>query len=385
MTSETALQGTLGKLALETLVRFLAANGLDGVLDVRDAKGQVGALELAHGQLSGAWWGATAGEPALAAIVGAGPTEFRFRAAATRPPNLSGDISALFGRARARLAAPREAADAATPQGAAPEAGTTMVVVAAGDLRVADALRRGAVAVAAKPPPAQRARTIGSVWKPGDLVALANALIAEYADAGYGGVAWDRDLMARVRRVDAYRPIAPGIPLVAGRIDGVALAQLGHDLNAVVPYLRAVVREVYREADRAAGASAARRGYRNAVTKLWGPSEELWAEAARIAETESELRARLTVTGGLDERAIDLVERDYTIGRGGNSDIALKHQTVSRRHATITPRQGSFVLKDLASTSGTLVNGKPVKDEVALAAGDVIELGQVTLRLEILT
>lgn len=367
------LQGSLGKLTLETLVRFLAESGVEGVLDVR-GPGGYGALDIARGQLTGAAWGQASGEPALAALLAAGPTEFRFRSGPTKPATLSGDIRALFARAHGAPVEP--------PRSAPVDAPTSMVTIASADPRVAEASRRGLLTAMPKPPPQQRARTIGSVWKPGDLVALANAVIAEYADAGYGGIAWDRDLTPRVKRVDAYRHLSPPLSLVAGRIDGVALAQLGHELNDIVPYLRAIVREIYGEADRAAGGSAARRGYRNAITKLWGPSEELWAEAVRIVEAERDLRGRLTVTRGVEPRAVELVERDYTIGRGGNSDITLKHQTVSRRHATVTPRQGRFVLRDLASTSGTLVNGKPIKEEIPLAGGDVIELGQVALRFD---
>jgi hypothetical protein len=372
MAGETTLQGSLGKITVPALVRFLAESGLEGVIDLR-GPGGYGALEIARGQLTAARWGQTSGEPALAALLAASPSEFRFRSVPTGPADLSGDIATLFGRAQAGTAVPEE-----KPV----DAPTSMVTIASADPRVAEASRRGLLTAMPKPPPQQRARTIGSVWKPGDLVALANAVIAEYADAGYGGIVWDRDLTPRVKRVDAYRRLSPPLSLVAGRIDGVALAQLGHELNDVVPYLRAVVREVYGEADRAAGGTAARRGYRNAITKLWGPSEELWAEAVRIVEAERDLRGRLTVTRGLDPRSVELVERDYTIGRGGNSDIALKHQTVSRRHATITPRQGRFVLKDLASTSGTLVNGKPIKEEVPLSGGDIIELGQVALRFD---
>lgn len=383
MGRETELQGSFGRLTVESLVSFLAGNGLEGTLDVR-GPGGYGALEIARGQLTAATWGQASGEPALAALLAAAPTEFRFRSGPTKPATLSGDIEALFARAQAFASAlrPGDAAPVAPTATAPADAATSMVTIASADPRVAEPSRRGLLTPAAKPPAPQRARTIGSVWNPGDLVALSNALIAEYADAGYGGVAWDRDLTPRVRRVDASHQLSPPLQLVAGRIDGVALAQLRHDLNDAVPYLRAVVREVYLEADRAAGGSAARRGYRSAIAKLWGPSEELWAEAARIVEAERELRGRLTLTRGLEPRSIDLVERDYAIGRGGNNDIVLKHQTISRRHATITPRQGRFVLKDLASTSGTLVNGKPISEEIALAGGDVVELGQIALRFD---
>ena len=381
-----SLQGTFGKIGVETLVRFLADNGLEGVLDVR-GPGGYGALEVARGQLTGATWGSSTGEPALAALVAAAPTEFRFRSGPTKAATLNGDIAALFGRAHAFASAlrPSGATGAEPVAPGAADVPTSMVTIASMDPRVAEASRRGILAPMPKPPAPQRARSIGSVWKPGDLVALANAVIAEYADEGYGGLVWDRDLTSRVKRVDAYRQLAPPLPMVAGRIDGVALTQLGHDMNDVVPYLRAVVREIYSEADRAVGGSAARRGYRNAITKLWGPSEELWAEATRVVETERDLRGRMTLTRGLEPRSFELVERDYSFGRGGTNDVVLKHQTVSRRHATITPRHGKFVLKDLASTSGTLVNGKPIKGEVELAHGDVVELGQVALRFESLS
>jgi len=384
--TETALQGSFGKLALESLVRFLAANGLEGVLDLRTPTGEHGAIEIARGQVIGAFWGQAVGEPALVALVAATPTEFRFRSAPQRPANLTGEISALFARAQASGGA-QTAADPLAPAVdlAALDAPTTMVTVASADPRIAEASKRGILAPRPKPLAPQRARTIGSVWKPGDLVALANALIAEYADGGYGGLAWDRDLGPRVRRVDAAHHLAPALPLAAGRIDGVALMAAAHSVDTVVPYLRAVVREIYREADRGCGGSAARRGYRSAVQKLWGPSDELWAEAVRMVETDTELRAHLTLTRGLDPRTIELVERDYSFGRGSANDVVLKHQTVSRRHATITPRQGRFVLKDLASTSGTLVNGKPITEERELSNGDVIEMGQVLFRFELLS
>lgn len=381
--ADTSLQGAFGKLALEPTVRFLAENGLEGVLDLRTANGGQGALEIARGQLSGAWWGQAVGEPALAAMLAARPTEFRFRGIATRSPNLSGDTSALFARANAMVAALRPASGGTppvrTPQLDAP---TTMVTVSSDDVRVAEAAKRGLLVARPKPPAPQRARTIGTVWTPGDLVALANALIAEYADGGYGGLVWDRDLTSRVQRVDVLRRLEPPLPLVAGRVDAVALTQAGHPLEVVVPYLRAVVREIYGEADHACGGSAARRGYRAAVQKLWGTGEDLWAEATRMVDTDAELRARLTLTSGLDPRTIELVERDYSFGRGNGNDIVLKHQTVSRRHATLTPRQGRFVLKDLASTSGTLVNGKPIAGDRDLSHGDVVELGEVAFRFE---
>jgi hypothetical protein len=74
-----------------------------------------------------------------------------------------------------------------------------------------------------------------------------------------------------------------------------------------------------------------------------------------------------------------------TLGRDPTcSDIVLDDSTVSRQHAKVKRREGRFVLHDLASTSGTFVQGQ-VADEWAevhkhpLADGDLIKLGRVVL------
>jgi pSer/pThr/pTyr-binding forkhead associated (FHA) protein len=54
---------------------------------------------------------------------------------------------------------------------------------------------------------------------------------------------------------------------------------------------------------------------------------------------------------------------------------------VSRRHAQLTHRDGKWVIQDLASTNGTLVNGERV-GRAALRAGDLVTLGELTILLD---
>jgi len=65
-----------------------------------------------------------------------------------------------------------------------------------------------------------------------------------------------------------------------------------------------------------------------------------------------------------------------SIGRSSSNDIPIAEQHVSRQHAVITyrPELGGFVINDLGSSNGTFVNDKPVKEPMALMAGDVIRL-----------
>ncbi|GIU98810.1 MAG: phosphopeptide-binding protein [Actinomycetota bacterium] len=67
-----------------------------------------------------------------------------------------------------------------------------------------------------------------------------------------------------------------------------------------------------------------------------------------------------------------------TIGRLPACEIVLSDPAVSRRHARIVRRGDAFVLIDLGSTNGTLVNGEPV-GERELQDGDRITVGTTVL------
>lgn len=69
------------------------------------------------------------------------------------------------------------------------------------------------------------------------------------------------------------------------------------------------------------------------------------------------------------------------IGRSPDADLVIADDFVSSLHAKIVRGPEGPILEDLNSTNGTLVNGQPAQRPLALAAGDVIELG--TIRLEV--
>jgi hypothetical protein len=73
--------------------------------------------------------------------------------------------------------------------------------------------------------------------------------------------------------------------------------------------------------------------------------------------------------------------RAIVLGRSRDCDVVLADTNVSRRHAELVRHGGGFVLRDLDSTNGSLVNGRRVR-EAPVTAGDVLTLGTTTLRLE---
>src|ERR1700737_1680520 len=67
------------------------------------------------------------------------------------------------------------------------------------------------------------------------------------------------------------------------------------------------------------------------------------------------------------------------IGRSRDADLCLEDDSVSRRHAEIDKIGRIWVLRDLGSVNGTLVNGKEISGQVELWDGDVIRLGDIEL------
>jgi len=69
------------------------------------------------------------------------------------------------------------------------------------------------------------------------------------------------------------------------------------------------------------------------------------------------------------------------IGRGPDADLRLHDPGVSRRHALLREENGAFLVEDLGSTNGTLVNNVAVGIR-ELASGDRLRLGTTTLVFE---
>jgi hypothetical protein len=72
-----------------------------------------------------------------------------------------------------------------------------------------------------------------------------------------------------------------------------------------------------------------------------------------------------------------------TIGRSRQCDITLEDPNISRQHAEVRPRGGSWILTDLGSTNGSRLNGHPVERSEVVRPGDEIELGATIMRFEL--
>lgn len=72
-----------------------------------------------------------------------------------------------------------------------------------------------------------------------------------------------------------------------------------------------------------------------------------------------------------------------SIGRTPTNNIIIDNTYTSSQHALISLRAGQWWLEDLESRNGTRVNDIEISNPVVISTGDAIEIGAVTLKLEL--
>ena len=63
------------------------------------------------------------------------------------------------------------------------------------------------------------------------------------------------------------------------------------------------------------------------------------------------------------------------LGRDDEADFKVDSKGISRCHILIEERGENYVLSDMGSTNGTLLNGRPLLEEAQLRSGDRICIG----------
>ncbi len=76
----------------------------------------------------------------------------------------------------------------------------------------------------------------------------------------------------------------------------------------------------------------------------------------------------------------DPLPEPVTIGRDATCTISIQSPYVSRQHARVESHDGELVLVDLGSRNGSLLNGARVQGSAPLHEGDVIAIGDATIR-----
>jgi hypothetical protein len=111
----------------------------------------------------------------------------------------------------------------------------------------------------------------------------------------------------------------------------------------------------------------------------------VYSAAGRVAEPLEE-RARAQRERALlvlDDKRLIVGPTGVTLGRSSRCDVVLDDPNISREHAELRPRGGSWVLTDLGSTNGSSVNGRRIDAPTVVKPGDEIELGTLVMTFEL--
>ncbi|MCY2927692.1 MAG: FHA domain-containing protein [Planctomycetota bacterium] len=81
-------------------------------------------------------------------------------------------------------------------------------------------------------------------------------------------------------------------------------------------------------------------------------------------------------------KVINVTEPTTVVGRGEECEIHVPVGSVSRRHSELTIKGKDLLIKDLASSNGTYVNGARVT-QAKLKAGDRVSIGPIVFTVQI--
>jgi pSer/pThr/pTyr-binding forkhead associated (FHA) protein len=107
------------------------------------------------------------------------------------------------------------------------------------------------------------------------------------------------------------------------------------------------------------------------------------AKPAKSARDRNVPPTRIAVTDGpLAGRSFALSSLPLTIGRSDDSTIVINDDYVSSNHARLVPNGAAWILEDLGSTNGTVLDSSKISAPTEVHAGSQIRIGRTVLELQ---
>lgn len=116
------------------------------------------------------------------------------------------------------------------------------------------------------------------------------------------------------------------------------------------------------------------------MTQSSPPAETLAQRGSRVRVLELERCGLLALNGPRKGEEVFVDRECFRIGKSPDNDLVLADATVSRDHCEIIRDARGYLLRDLGSTNGTLLDGAEIR-EGYLSAGAVLSVGRVELKV----
>ena len=84
---------------------------------------------------------------------------------------------------------------------------------------------------------------------------------------------------------------------------------------------------------------------------------------------------------GKPKKAFRLSKKESMVGRDDACGICVPVASISGEHMKIEYKLGTFIVSDMQSKNGIVVNGRTVRRS-SLKAGDIIQLGEAIFRID---
>ena len=117
----------------------------------------------------------------------------------------------------------------------------------------------------------------------------------------------------------------------------------------------------------------------NMATPLFAGDEKFYTGEIFIPGINN--NAKYSVQNCITGEVLNIDNMDNVLlGRSEEAQIHISSPSVSRNHALLSRSGNGFIIEDLDSLAGTLLNGVPVKECTPLKDGDIIEICGFTLK-----
>jgi FHA domain-containing protein len=153
------------------------------------------------------------------------------------------------------------------------------------------------------------------------------------------------------------------------QLDPIAVGLKFGFLAVLYLFVLVIARSALKDLRRTASPAPDATGFHAAPAYAEAPrAVDAWLVAERGGGLEQE--ARFDLIGGL------------SIGRSRDADVPIEDRYASGVHARVFPRGDRFLVEDMNSTNGTLLNGAGLRGEAELIDGDTIQIGDTVFRFE---